>query len=173
MNWIKPLRNLTPSKLCAIILASGKGSRFGMPKSEARVDGLLFSELIIRSLKVAGVDSIICAKDYHTPSMLETIRQASAEQSADFYIIFPVDHPFVQSETLRLLLAEIATDTIIKPSYKGRSGHPIIIPSSLDLSIDDDGEGLKGIMQKSALPIRYVEVEDIGILRNINRPDDL
>ncbi|MCD8479602.1 MAG: hypothetical protein LRZ88_04835, partial [Candidatus Cloacimonetes bacterium] len=41
MNWIKPLRNLTPSKLCAIILASGKGSRFGMPKSEARADGLL------------------------------------------------------------------------------------------------------------------------------------
>ncbi|MCD8480847.1 MAG: hypothetical protein LRZ88_11985, partial [Candidatus Cloacimonetes bacterium] len=113
-------------------------------------------------------------RTYRTPSMLETIRQASAGQKARIstsssrWIIL-----CAKPETLKLLIAEIATDTIIKPSYKGRSGHPIIIPSSLDLSIDDDGEGLKGVIQKAALPICYVEVEDFGILRNINRPDDL
>jgi CTP:molybdopterin cytidylyltransferase MocA len=173
MNWIRPLRNSTPSKLCAIILASGKGSRFGMPKSEARTEGLLFSELIMRSLKAAGVECIILAQDYHTDSMLETLREAISRQSAEFYLIFPVDHPFVQSETLSLLIAAMAPDTIIKPSYKGRCGHPVIIPATLDLSLDDGGNGLKGIMQNARMPIQYIEVDDFGILRNINRPDDL
>jgi len=173
MNSTVPLPNSTPYRIIAVILASGKGSRFGQPKSEASVDGMRFSEHIMHTLNAAGIEDIILARDYHTASMLGTLRKAVAERKADYYMIFPVDHPFVQADSVRVLLAALLPDTILKPVFDGHSGHPIIIPATLDLNRDDSGEGLKGIIRGSGMPCKYIAVDDPGILRNINRPEDL
>jgi len=175
MNWIRPLRNSTPYKMIAVILASGKGRRFGLPKSEARVNNELFSDLIQRTLNAAGIKDIILAKDLCTSSMLETLRLAIAGHNtpADYYLVFPVDHPFVSPASILKLCFSITPDTIIKPLFQGRTGHPIIIPASLDLKRDDHHQGLARIIKDSRLPSLCVEVNDPGILRNINRPQDL
>ena len=173
MSLIRPLKNSTPFDLCAIILASGKGSRFGKPKSEARMNGMLFSEHIIQTINDAGIKRIALANAYQTNSMLETLRQAVTENPATHYLIFPVDHPFVSSQTIQNLIDGIIPNAIIKPVHQNVSGHPIIIPASLDINTQDHGEGLKGIIQLSGLPNKYIHVDDPGILRNINRPGDL
>lgn len=173
MNSTVPLPNSTPYRIIAVILASGQGSRFGQPKSEASVDGLRFSEHIIHTLNTAGIEDIILARDFHTASMLDTLRKALAERKADYYIIFPVDHPFVQADSIRVLINAVLPDTIIKPVFDGHSGHPIIIPDTLDLNREDSGEGLKGIIRGSGLPCKYIAVDDPGILRNINYLNDL
>lgn len=169
------MRNSTPIKLIAIILASGEGRRFGQPKSEARVQGELFSARIMRTLEEAGLRQMILAQGLATSSMLETLRQAMAScvPRADSYLIFPVDHPFVRAQSIRALTLAALPDTIIKPVFEGRSGHPIIIPASLDLTGDDAGGGLKGIIRNCALPCVYITVPDAGILRNINTVQDL
>ncbi len=170
------------STITAIILASGKGIRFGKPKAEAEVDGVNFANAITSTLQQAGLDNIHVARGYPTGAMLETLKVAIKELTdtgktaiCTGFLCFPVDFPFVTARTIKEI-AEAHLDkpqAIIRPSYQGYSGHPIIIPANLNLGGDDDGKGLRGIILHSGLPILNIEVEDIGIHRNINTLEDL
>lgn len=172
MNSTGPLRNSTPYKVTAIILASGKGSRYGQPKSEAMLDGKLFSDIITDTLRAAGLESIVLADHCASSSMLETLKQtiSALPVPADFYLVIPVDHPHVHTSTVVALIAALHPGIIVKPVYHGQSGHPVIIPAALDLSASEHAEGLRGIIAASLCPKKFVEVEDPGILININHP---
>jgi CTP:molybdopterin cytidylyltransferase MocA len=177
----------------AIILASGKGTRFGKPKAEADYKGVSFLDRITATLKEAGVQKIHVAQDYETPDMLATLKQAVTElekgwipasagktsspesQSYSCYLIFPVDFPFVQAETIKTIVAAHYKHpkAIIRPCYYGFCGHPIIIPADLDLQADDHGKGLKGIISFCGKPVIDIQVHDEGIHKNINFQKDL
>lgn len=174
----------TYDHITAIILASGKGIRFGMPKAEADYGGATFLERITQTLQQAGITSMHIARTYQTPDMLATLRQAVAGLKASSpnsnppctgYLVFPVDFPFVTPSTLETLLDGHLQNpaAIIRPSYYGFSGHPIIIPECLNLDADDKGKGLKGIILHSGLHVIDINVDDEGIHRNINHPEDL
>ncbi len=170
------MKSLTPSDFRAIILASGKGSRYGMPKSEAMLDGLLFSQRISQALLDAGVRDIVLAKDLETSSMFESLKQSILQNpdAPPYYIIWPVDHPLVQSQSLALLLESASQnpDCIIKPEFLGRHGHPILIPSHLDF-YNPAYETLREVIRHSGIGTVIVPVDDPGVVRNINRPEDL
>lgn len=177
----------------AIILASGKGTRFGKPKAEADYKGFSFLDRIGATLKEAGVQNIHVAQNYVTPDMLATLKQAVTElekgwildsagktnspesQEYSSYLIFPVDFPFVQAATIRTLVEAHYTHpkAIIRPCYYGFCGHPIVIPSDLDLQADDHGKGLKGIISFCGKPVIDIQVQDEGIHKNINYQKDL
>ena len=167
--------NSTPYKVTAIILASGQGLRYGKPKSEASIDGKLFSQKISTSLLEAGVRDIILADGEETASPLETLCVAVSKlyTKPDFYLIFPVDHPFVRSETISILLMSAFQnpDCVIKPEYFGRRGHPIIIPSSLDIFVEAEA-GLREIIRHSGVATVIVPVDDAGIMQNVNQVQD-
>lgn len=164
-----------PYKVTAIILASGQGLRYGKPKSEASIDGKLFSQKISSSLLEAGVRDIVLADAEETASPLETLRVAVSKLHArpDFYLIFPVDHPFVSSETISILLATAYEnpDCVIKPEFRGRRGHPIIIPASLDIFAEAEA-GLREIIRHSGIATVIVPVDDAGIMQNVNHLQD-
>ncbi|MDD4308790.1 MAG: NTP transferase domain-containing protein [Candidatus Cloacimonetes bacterium] len=168
-------------ELIAIILASGKGTRFGMPKVEANWQGSSFPEIIQATLQTAGVETIRLAKGYNTLDMLSTLRQAITElndkhnANCSGYLIFPVDFPFVTPDTIcKLLAAHHSTPmAIIRPRCDGFSGHPIIIPADFNVFGDDYKQGLKGLIMHSKTDIVDVQVEDNGVHRNINYPKDL
>ncbi|MCB5280047.1 MAG: NTP transferase domain-containing protein [Candidatus Cloacimonetes bacterium] len=147
-----------------------------MPKSEAKVDGLLFSQRISRNLLDSGLHNIILAKSLDTPSMLDSLRKTLKNMTdiPSHLIIWPVDHPFVQSNTVQILVeyAMQNPDCIIKPEYRGRRGHPIIIPSDLDIH-NPVYETLREVLRHSGVGTMIVAVEDQGILQNINTKDDL
>ena len=182
MHWTRQLKNSTTyDVVVAIILASGKGIRFGKPKAEADWGGQTFIGRITETLHSAGVKHIHNAVGYGTVDMLGTLKQAVQEinkqpnPGCSGYLVFPVDFPLVQPQTITTLLEEHLSkpEAIIRPSYYGFSGHPIIIPYSLNLDADDKNKGLRGIIYHSGLPVYDVQVEDEGIHRNINRPEDL
>ncbi len=168
--------NLTPSDIHAIILASGKGNRYGMPKSGASVDGLLFTQKISQSLLHAGFCNIFLAQDMDTDSMLETLQEAVSQISEvpELYMVWPVDHPLVKPSTIGelFLMAQENPDCVIKPEYQGQRGHPILIPSSLDLS-KPGYHSLRELIRYSGIGTVIVPVEDPGIICNINKPEDL
>ena len=95
-------------KVTAIILASGKGNRFGLPKAEVKIQGQSFLEKIRETLSQAAVDDIFEAKYENTKDMLATIRLAVKElknkQKNSGFIIFPVDFPFVETKTIQELV---------------------------------------------------------------------
>ncbi|MDZ4122528.1 MAG: NTP transferase domain-containing protein [Candidatus Cloacimonadaceae bacterium] len=164
--------------LCAIILAAGKGKRFGQPKIAALFRGKSFLEHILQSLALAGIDSYHIAKDLPTPDMLSSLRvavQHVSAMNANGYLVFPVDHPLVHYSTLISLKTAFTQhpDAIIRPSFEGKHGHPIIIPAILDIFGYEPQGGLAEIIRQSSLPMLSIEVTDEYILRNINTLEDL
>ncbi len=165
-------------KVHAIILAAGKGIRFGMPKVDAFYRGNSFLDCILNTLENAGIRDVFVARDLDTPDMLSSLRHAINELNAscpDAYLVFPVDHPAVQTATVQSLLdAFIRTpDAIIRPVYQGKAGHPIIIPKALNVFQEGIEGGLAQIIKTSHLPVVDITTNDMAILRNINLPEDL
>jgi len=164
-------------KICAIILASGKGSRFGMPKAEALLEtGETFLQRVQSLVRDAGFEGIRSVVGCDTPDMLSSLRQGISEcPGVDAYLVFPVDFPLVSQETLQILKEACAEypGIVIKPSFRGTKGHPIIIPGNIDLSAEDETGGLAELIRRQGLTVLEVPVEDPGILRNINYPGDL
>lgn len=170
---------LTPyPDLIGIICASGQGRRFGFPKADALLDGRSFLEISQRLLLNAGLGYVFSAVDMGTDTMLDTLRAAVTalrDRNPRGYMIHLVDHPFVEKSTL-IALAEAFTahpDAVYRPSMEGKSGHPIIIPSWVDLFADDGNAGLAGIIRTQVCTVIDVPVQDPGILRNINYPQEL
>ncbi|MDD2229506.1 MAG: NTP transferase domain-containing protein [Candidatus Cloacimonetes bacterium] len=169
----------TPSNnIIAIILASGKGTRFGTPKAEAGYGGKSFAQHIQDSLQAAGINRVYFANKYESPDMLATLRLAVSDimtGDASGYLIFPVDFPFVQPDTITCLInAHLDNpNAFIHPVFDKRRGHPIIIPSATNLWLDDENMGLREVLNKNKLSHIDVSVMDAGVIGNINTREDL
>ena len=83
------------------------------------------------------------------------------------------DHPLVSVETLKSLVqCHVETpDRIIIPLYKGRRGHPPLFPKPV---IDEvfDGLNLRDIINKDSSRIRFLNVDDEGVVLDIDTKED-
>lgn len=88
-----------------------------------------------------------------------------------------IDHPIVKKETYKLLydVFNEDLDKVILPIYKGRRGHPIIIPRKIIDEIINamDEMNLKEIIRKHSDLVLEQLVEDPGILQDIDTQSDL
>ena len=112
--------------------------------------------------------------------MLATIRYGIKEVIStgyhpDGWFIWPVDHPTVKTATIRFMVKIFASrlNCVIIPRHADKNGHPIIIPAALVIPEQTHLNGLKEVIMLSGFPIHYTEVDDPGILANINTPEDL
>lgn len=185
--------------LAAIILAAGAGRRFGKPKWQIALRASTFLASIIENLSCLQLAEIVCvcrddAIRIHGDAIgsVRLVVNANADKGGimssivcgvgelaahDGYLIYPVDHPFVQSDTLVALECNFKShpDGVIVPKYHNLRGHPIIMPQSMALNVPpyDISGGLKRWLQLTKAKQYEVAVEDDGILKNINCPSDL
>ncbi|MCR5732279.1 MAG: NTP transferase domain-containing protein [Sphaerochaetaceae bacterium] len=91
----------------------------------------------------------------------------------EYVISTPVNTPMFSSETVRKLI-DSSNGKISVPSFNGKCGHPILIPSSYidSLASYKGPDGLKGAI-KSVCSVNEVEVNDAGILLSTHRKDDM
>jgi len=103
---------------------------------------------------------------------------------ADVAAIHPGDVPFILPSTLETLLNrarkeyEKGKEFIIIPKYKplNKGGHPLIIGGGLlpyVMDISEEGRGLKSFLNRFRNRIIYIETDDLGVLADIDRPEDL
>ncbi len=92
-------------------------------------------------------------------------------------LLWPIDHPAVRLSTIMSLLEAGAAAPLhlISPVHDGRPGHPPLLPPSLveALRSIDDGQRLDRFLLERSGPPKLVEVEDPGVLRDVDRPQDL
>lgn len=189
------------TRVVGIVPAAGHGSRFGGAKLIAPVDGRPMLERTVRGLLDAGLESVILVladRSEATPvtvpvltdprvacvvnsnpdrGMFSTVQIGlAASAAADVVIVLPGDMPFVLASTTQAVAAAvIRLDEVAVASYQGRRGHPVGIPARLRdrLVASESGSNLSDVLKALAPGQAEVQVDDAGVLRDVDRVADL
>ncbi len=182
----------------AVVPAAGRGTRFGAtPKQLTDIGGMPMLERTVRSLLDAGVAPVVVVTEASAvlggvaalhdarvrvvvnpdPSrgMFSSIREGLAAASGDPILVLPGDMPFVARDTIAALLAVAALDAVVAPRYRGRRGHPVMLPARLrDRCLEAPPDStLSNLIDDAGEERVYVDVDDPGILRDVDTPHDL
>ena len=180
--------------VAGLILAAGESRRMGFPKALLEFRGETFLDRLIGAF-AAHCDPVIAvlgAEADRVRTGLRASERASLVVNPDFRhgqitsmqcglravppdvsgVLFTlVDHPNVRHSTLAQLLAEPARVAI--PRCRNRRGHPIFFSSALipEFLALDSASSAKTVLERHAAHIRYVDVEDPGILDDVDDPE--
>lgn len=182
--------------IAAIILTAGKGKRVvnlgekpflklkGKTFIEIAVDKaqkayfqpiiVVTNKMLVNKVKNLNLNIEVIINPHPENGMLSSICCGLERLSpgATGFLLNPVDFPFVRQETYQKLweLHPQEKDCVIKPVYNGKSGHPVIFPSVVfdDLKKAPLNEGARSVLRKYPHLIREIEVDDPGIMININ-----
>jgi len=181
-----------------ILLAAGSASRFGSDKlmhglvggtpvalASARTlaAALPGSLAVVRSersalaglLRDAGLRIVECtdASEGMGRSLAAGVR---ASREASGWVVALADMPFVRCETIRLIAARLsAGDALAAPFLEGVRGNPV----GLGAAFRDRLEALRGdagaraLLREHEARIAHIDVDDPGVLRDIDTPQDL
>jgi len=187
-------------RVSAVILSAGLSTRMGgrfkplLPLGDTTILGRcidLFSRSGIekvfvvtghRSEDVAPAAKELDAAPVFNPdygkgmfsSVVTGLKAASADAEAVF--LLPVDIPLVQTETIERLQAVYRQHRgkLVRPVYRGRQGHPPLIPTSMVSSIAgwSGPDGLRGALALFETETVRIAVEDPHILFDVDTPED-
>lgn len=89
-------------------------------------------------------------------------------------LLFLVDHPLVDSETIALLVRKVGADRIVLPTFEGRRGHPVLFGSAILQEILglSASQGANIVVHKDPDRIVEVSVNSPGILVDVDTPED-
>ena len=188
---------MSNDSVAAILMASGFSKRFGeknkllVPfcgKALARytlelVAGMDFSggvffvaasdEVVALSADIASVTVI--KNSGAEKGQRESVRLGVRACGADYFLFFPCDQPFLDRESVRLILETRTPGCIIEPRYMGRPGNPCLFSAHFRKELLSLGEGEKPRLIKSRHPeaLRGVELSNPLALKDIDDEEDL
>jgi molybdenum cofactor cytidylyltransferase len=85
--------------------------------------------------------------------------------------------PLVRPETLAAVAASLSDHAVVFPQYRGRRGHPVGFGAScgpaLCLLSGSQGAALVARAQGLVHPVAELEIDDVGIVTDIDTPQDL
>ena len=91
-------------------------------------------------------------------------------------LVTPVDAPLVRETTIATLLSAFASRNvpIVRATFRGQHGHPVIFGRTVfdALRRADPRLGAKAVVQAHAHEPLDVDVDDEGVLHDIDGPDD-
>ena len=86
------------------------------------------------------------------------------------------DMPFLRPETIRVIAKGLSEGAVIAATaYRGERGHPVGFARRFldELSALHGDQGARELLAQRAELVSLFEVDDPGVLRDIDRPSDL
>ncbi len=190
-----------PAVNCALILAAGRGSRLQSldPKPLLPLGGQPLLERSLQAyLEAEGLDSIYVVLGYrgdavraqlaHLDERVHWLQHedweaglgtslargvAALPQECQQLLVGLADMPWISSRVVEQLLRFDGPEPIVAPTYLGQRGHPVLFRRSLfgELSQLQGDRGAASLLNLH--PTYRVEVEEPGILRDVDRPQDV
>ena len=180
-----------------IIPAAGKSKRMGVNKYLLPINNKSMISAVIDNLIKANLKQIyvvisknndiynkikeynninILINDLDSSEMADSIKVALKNINAsdsDGILITPADIPLIKVDTIKGLIKSFIENKnkIIIPIYKGRKGHPVILPSKIIYDLFNENT-LRDVIKKHKDEILYFKVNDEGILLDIDNEDD-
>jgi molybdenum cofactor cytidylyltransferase len=189
------------SKLGAVILAAGAGTRLGgvakalLPAAH----GGTFLDRIVATAREAETATIIVVvgppfgvdvaahagtlgvgivenfePERGMASSIALGFAALLETDCDLAWLWPVDHPAVDVDTLRALVAAIGAHDAARPVVEGRRGHPPLVARRLWdqlAACEALPNGARDVL--ASADVIDVDVRDAGSVRDVDVPEDL
>jgi molybdenum cofactor cytidylyltransferase len=185
----------------ALLPAAGASRRMGRPKLLLPVDGRPMVAGVVEALQGGGVREIVLvtapgdealqawARENGVTvavnpdpdrGMLSTIQEGIAALSVrvegEILLVSPADLPYLQSETVSKLLRKMIETgaPLAVPTFRGKRGHPLAIAPGLIPEIDtlDPNVGLKQLRDRHEAELLEIEVEDAGVMQDVDTPED-
>jgi molybdenum cofactor cytidylyltransferase len=163
----------TPEAGTPIGLAAAKHLLDALPESIAVVRPR--AQKLGKLLRDAGCNTVMCknAGEGMGTSLAAGVRAAS---EADGWVVALADMPFLRPETIRVIAKALSEGAAIAaPSYRGERGHPVGFARRFleELSSLHGDSGARTLLDQHPDWVTAHEVEDPGVLRDIDRPSDL
>lgn len=185
--------------VAALMLAAGYSRRFGADKRRLQLaDGrsLLAASLALpcsmleevwlvlrpdESIRELGLPASIKLVQHPLTaqgmghSLAAGAERLLAESHADAVAIFLADMPLIRQDSLETLLAHASANTIVLPSHQGKRGHPVLFGRDFwpQLAALGGDAGAKAVLQHNAEALHIIELDDPGVLQDIDTRADL
>lgn len=186
-------------KIGALVLAAGQSKRFGGDKRQATLpNGKLVIQQTLEKVTSVFDDVLVIlrAEDaelhekllslfpdlsyHHAPdselgmghSLASGIRQI---RGWDGVFVFLADMPFVDERSLRSLRSVEMREKIVVPTYQNKPGHPVGFSAEFfeELGQLSGDKGAKSVINKHKDAATKLELDDPGVLQDIDQEQDL
>jgi molybdenum cofactor cytidylyltransferase len=164
-----------------LVLASGRGERFIASggtgnKLHALLAGKPVLEHTLHAVRASGLAWHV--EDAGHEGMGDSIAAGvAATRDAQGWLILPGDLPLVQPQSLQAVASALAGHAVVLPHHRGKRGHPVGFAAScrdaLLMLKGPQGAALVVRAQALATPVAQLELEDAGIVTDIDTMADL
>jgi molybdenum cofactor cytidylyltransferase len=186
------------SSIIGILLAAGASRRFGADKlTHVLPNGNLMAVRACRNL-LAGTDSVLAVVRPGGERLAALLNAEGAEvricadagqgmstslafgvrarPEAAGWLIALADMPWIAPATIRKVANTLRLGaTIAAPTWQGQRGHPVGFSNVLgpELAVLSGDEGAKAVIQAYFEQLQLIDCDDPGVLRDIDKPEDL
>jgi molybdenum cofactor cytidylyltransferase len=195
---LRSQRSKANLKIVGLLLAAGSATRFGSDKlrhelphgvaiavqsarhlkSQIEVVFAVVrpgSDEVAEALKKERCQVVVCeaAAEGMGASLACAVRTAGP---ADGYLVALGDMPFVRPATIAAVRDALgAGAALAAPYFRSRRGHPVALSGAFykELSALRGDEGAKKLLAENERRIVKIPVGDPGVIRDIDRPEDL
>ncbi|MCI5045344.1 MAG: nucleotidyltransferase family protein [Aquisalinus sp.] len=190
------------NNLAAIILAAGESTRFGeRNKLLARLNGKPVLTHTLETVSALGLGQVILVSGHDrqmverlavnypvSPHHNEAYRSGMGSSIAcgvhelhaatKGVFVCPGDMPYLPAAVFHAMASRFATNeqqAIIRPSFDGKPGHPVLFPAHLysDLAQLSDDLGARAIITRNPSRLVILNWPDNTVLTDIDRQEDL
>jgi molybdenum cofactor cytidylyltransferase len=187
--------NTGPASIGCIVLAAGSSKRFGADKRLAGIAGTTLLELTLGSIpqclsrrllllhpgdealaaRLQPAWQVIIATDAHLGMGHSLAAAMPYTQAWSGAVIVLADMPYVHADTYTSIQQHLGPDRLVVPHYRGQRGNPVGIGRDYFAALAQlrGDQGARVLFQLHAAALLRLEVDDPGILRDIDTREAL
>ena len=149
--------------IAGIVLTGGRSQRMGRPKASLHIDDETFLQRAVRTLAAGGCSEVIVVLNPDEQATAELVPESNARSTWGG-----------GAGTQQIDSFQARGAPIVRPICQGRHGHPVVFAASLfsELLDDDLPEGARTVVHRYASQSESVEVDDPGVLADVDTPED-
>ncbi len=185
--------------IAAVVLAAGLATRMGRPKQILKLDGVTMLERVLWTLREASLDKVVVVLGAHAAEVRRAVKfegekvivnrayrrgmstslragLGAVEKDADAVMVVLGDQPLVTPATVDAIIQcyRKTRAAIVVPVHRGVRGNPVLLDRSLFPEIEKirGDVGAKSVVARHEEGLVQVDVDDPGILRDIDTPTE-
>lgn len=185
-------------RLALLVLTAGQSSRMGQPKALIELDGRPLLEHILTGPLLGELGDVVVVLGHHADAIRPIVERCNRRHvlndepdrgrtgsiqcglqalRPDIEGVFlqPIDCPLISPSTFRSLAGHLGEVDVVIPTHNGQGGHPPLFASRLFEPIWAAGpdQPLRDILHAPGVSCCTIELDDPGVLLNVDRPEDL